>query len=92
MPTALKIAANKGIEITPPRNRGTSTRFTGLTAIISIADNWSVAFINPISDVRAVPARPANRIAVITGPSSLTSANAAATPVQSSALKRDMFE
>ena len=47
MPIMLKIAASSGIAITPPRKRGTTTRRTGSTAIISIADSWSVARIRP---------------------------------------------
>ena len=44
--------------MTPPRNRGTTTWRIGSTAIISIADSWSVARINPSSEASAVPARP----------------------------------
>ncbi len=77
-PIMLKIAASSGIEITPPRNRGITTRRTGSTAIISIAASWSVARISPSSEASAVPARPANSRAVMTGPSSFRSPSAAA--------------
>ena len=53
------------------------------TAIITIADNCSGAFIKPITAVIAVPARPANSSAVTTGPSSLTSDKATSTPMAS---------
>jgi hypothetical protein len=66
------MAASNGIAITPPRNRGTTKRYIGSTAIISMADNWSVARIKPNSEVSAVPARPENKSAVTTGPSSFT--------------------
>ena len=72
-----------GIAITPAQKRGAITREIGLTAIISIADNCSVAFIKPISAVMAVPARPANSKAVTTGPSSRTKAKATSTPIAS---------
>ena len=72
-----------GIEMTPAQNLGAIILAMGLTAIISIADNCSVAFIKPISAVIAVPALPANKSAVITGPSSLRSANATKTPIDS---------
>ena len=84
----LKIAASSGIEITPPRKRGMTTRRTGSTAIISIAAIWSVARIRPSSEASAVPARPANSRAVMTGPSSLSSPSAAAVPSDSSEPKR----
>ena len=80
MPIVLKIAASSGIAMTPPMKRGAHTRRTGSTAIISIADSWSVALIRPISDVSAVPARPANSSAVTTGPSSRSSPSATADP------------
>src|SRR5437016_5275590 len=50
-------AAKSGIEITPPQKRGATTRATGSTAIISIAESCSVAFIRPISAVIAEPTR-----------------------------------
>ena len=84
----LKIAASSGIAMTPPRKRGITTRRTGSTAIISIAEIWSVARISPSSEASAVPARPANRSAVTTGPSSLRSPSAAAVPSDSSDPKR----
>ena len=67
----------------PAQKRGATILATGLTAIISIADNCSVAFIKPISAVIAVPARPANNNAVTTGPSSRTNASATRTPMAS---------
>ena len=45
----------------PPQNRGATTRASGSTAIISIAESCSVAFIRPISAVIALPARLANK-------------------------------
>ena len=54
----------------------------GSTAIISMAEIWSVARINPSSEANAVPARPANSSAVTTGPSSLTRPMVAAVPGQ----------
>lgn len=55
-------------------------RLMGSTAIISKPDNCSVAFMRPISAVRAEPARPATRRAVTTGPNSRTSEAATMTP------------
>ena len=52
-------------------------------AIISIAESCSPAFINPISAVSEVPARPANSSAVTTGPSSRTSDSATISPTAS---------
>src|ERR1051325_252487 len=49
MPSAEKSAASSGIEMTPPQKRGATTRAMGSTAIISIAEICSVAFIRPIS-------------------------------------------
>ena len=69
--------------MTPAQNRGAMILPTGFTAIISIADNCSVAFIKPISAVIAVPALPANKSAVTTGPNSLTNASATKTPIAS---------
>src|SRR2546421_85621 len=57
MPNAEKSAARSGIEITPPQNRGATTRASGSTAIISIAASCSVVFMSPISAVMADPAR-----------------------------------
>ena len=88
MPITLNMAASNGIVMTPPKNRGTTTRSIGSTAIISIADSWSVARINPSSEANAVPARPANSSAVTTGPSSLTKPIAAAVPNASAEPKR----
>ena len=84
---ALKMAASKGIDKKPPMKRGAITRFIGSTAIISIPESCSVAFIKPISAVSAEPARPANNKAVTTGPSSRTSESATTTPSDSSAPK-----
>ena len=70
----MKIAVSSGIAMTPPRNRGSTTRRIGSTAIISIAVSWSVARIRPISEASAVPARPANSSAVTTGPEFLQQA------------------
>src|SRR5678810_56804 len=53
MPAAEKRAASSGIEITPPQKRGATTRAIGSTAIISIAEICSVAFIRPISAITA---------------------------------------
>jgi len=80
MPTALKTAASSGMAMMPPRKRGARIRLTGSTAIISIADSCSPAFIRPISAVSAVPARPANKSAVTTGPSSRTRLSATSKP------------
>ena len=71
----------------PARKRGAITRCTGSTAIISMPDNCSVAFIRPISAVSAEPARPANSSAVTTGPSSRTIDSDTTTPSDSSAPK-----
>jgi hypothetical protein len=60
----------------------------GSTAIISMAEIWSVARINPSSEANAVPARPANSSAVTTGPSSFTKPMVAAVPSASSEPKR----
>ena len=68
------------MEITPAQKRGATTRAIGSTAIISIADSCSVAFIRPISAVIAEPARLANSSAATTGPSSRTSDSATSTP------------
>src|ERR1041384_457471 len=57
MPSAEKSAASSGIEMTPPQKRGATTRAMGSTAMISIAEICSVAFIRPISAVMAEPAR-----------------------------------
>ena len=83
MPTALKMAANTGMAITPPQKRGAKIRCTGSTAIISMAANCSPAFIKPISAVRDVPARPANSRPVTTGPNSRSRLNATSSPTDS---------
>ena len=70
------MAASIGMDINPARKRGAITRFIGSTAIISMPESCSVAFIRPISAVSAEPARPANSSAVTTGPSSRTSDSA----------------
>ena len=85
MPSVENSAASSGIETTPPQNRGATTRASGSTAIISIAEICSVAFISPISAVIALPARLANRRPATTGPSSRTSDSATSTPSDSSA-------
>ena len=59
---------------------GDSTRANGSTAIISIAESCSVAFMIPILAVMAEPARLANSSADTTGPSSRTSASATSVP------------
>ena len=84
----MKTAVSSGMEMTPPRKRGTTTRRIGSTAITSIAESWSVARISPSSEASAVPARPANSSAVTTGPSSLSSESAAPVPSDSSEPKR----
>ena len=66
--------------ITPAQKRGARMRCTGSTAIISMADSCSPAFIRPISAVREVPARPAKSSAVTTGPSSRTRLSATINP------------
>ena len=76
------------MESTPPQKRGATTRATGSTAIISIAESCSVAFIKPISAVIAEPARLANSSPATTGPSSRTSDSATNTPSDSEAPKR----
>ena len=68
------------MEITPPQKRGATMRATGFTAIISMADICSVAFIKPISAVIAEPARLANSSADTTGPNSRTRESATSTP------------
>ena len=83
MPIAENSAASSGIDSTPPQKRGATTRAIGLTAIMSIAFNCSVAFIRPISAVIAEPARLANKSAAITGPSSRSSDSATITPTAS---------
>jgi hypothetical protein len=80
MPTALNKEASKGMTMTPAQNRGARMRCTGSTAIISIADSCSPAFMRPISAVSEVPARPANSKAVTTGPSSRTRLRATISP------------
>ena len=70
MPTKVKISVKIGKEITPAQNLGAITRRNGSTAIISSEVNCSVAFLRPISAVRAEPARPAKRSAATTGPNS----------------------
>ena len=80
MPTALNTAAKSGMAITPPHRRGARIRRIGSTAIISMAESCSPAFMRPISAVSAVPARPANSKAVITGPSSRTKLSATRRP------------
>ena len=82
-----KIIDSNGIEMTPARKRGAITRLIGSTAIISMPESWSVAFINPISAASAEPARPANSSAVTTGPSSRTITIATNTPSDSDAPK-----
>ncbi len=64
----------------PARKRGATTRLIGSTAIISMPESCSVAFIRPISAVSAEPARPANSKAATTGPSSRTSDKATTCP------------
>ena len=68
------------METSPPKKRGVRMRLTGSTAIISRPESCSVAFIRPISAVRAEPARPATSRAVTTGPSSRTREAATMTP------------
>jgi len=80
IPIAEYRMARMGIDTMPARKRGASTRPRGSTAISSIADNCSPAFIRPISAVSEVPARPANSNAVTTGPSSRTSDSATSRP------------
>ena len=58
-------------------------RWIGSTAIISMADNCSPAFISPISAVSDVPARPANSSAVTTGPNSRSNESATISPTAS---------
>ncbi|MNF53771.1 hypothetical protein D3C84_351730 [compost metagenome] len=70
MPIRLNMKASNGMLMTPAQKRGATTRRRGSTAIISRLESCSVAFIRPISAVRAEPARPANSRAVTTGPSS----------------------
>ncbi|MNS56863.1 hypothetical protein D3C72_897360 [compost metagenome] len=85
MPTAVKMAPRIGMAITPAQKRGASTRWIGFTAIISMADSCSPAFIKPISAVSDVPARPANSSAVTTGPSSRVRDSATSKPSDCSA-------
>ena len=59
------------------------TRAIGSTAIISIAEICSVAFMSPISAVIAEPARLANSSAATTGPSSRVSESATSVPTAS---------
>ncbi len=88
-PIMLNSAASSGMETTPAKKRGEMMRRNGSTAIISIPDNCSVAFMMPISAVSADPARPANSKAVTTGPNSLTKEAATITPRVCSAPKSD---
>ena len=88
MPIAEKSAASSGIDSTPPQKRGATTRAIGSTAIISIAESCSVAFMRPISAVIAEPARLAKSSPATTGPSSRTSDSATSTPSDSEAPKR----
>jgi hypothetical protein len=85
MPSVEKSAARSGIEMIPPQNRGATTRASGSTAIISIAESCSVAFISPISAVMALPARLAKSSPATTGPNSRTSDSATSTPSDSAA-------
>ena len=71
--------------MTPAQKRGATTLAIGSTAIISMAESCSVAFIKPISAVIAEPARLANRRPASTGPSSFTSDSATRIPSCSSA-------
>ena len=80
MPTAEKIMASSGIEITVPKKRGTTMRRIGSTPIISMAANCSPERIRPISAVSDVPARPANNSAATTGPNSRINESATITP------------
>ena len=80
MPTAEKIIASTGIEMTVPRKRGTTMRRIGSTPIISMAASCSPERMRPISAVSDVPARPANNSAATTGPSSRMSERATSTP------------
>ena len=84
MPTALKIIVRIGSEIIVAANRGAITRCIGSTPIISMAESCSPDRMRPISAVSDVPARPAKRSAVTTGPSSRISASATRTPSASS--------
>ena len=84
-PSVENSAASSGIEMIPPQNRGATTRASGSTAIISIAESCSVAFIRPISAVIALPARLAKSRPATTGPSSRTSDSATSTPSDSAA-------
>ena len=68
------------MEITPAQKRGATTRAMGSTAIISIAESCSVAFISPISAVIALPARLAKSNPATTGPSSRTRERLTSTP------------
>ena len=77
--------ARIGIETMPPMKRGASTRLRGSIAIMSIAASCSPAFIRPISAVSDVPARPAKRSPVTTGPSSRTSERLTMSPSDSAA-------
>ncbi len=45
MPTALNTAASSGMAMMPPQKRGARMRRIGSTAIISMADSCSPAFI-----------------------------------------------
>ena len=80
MPTAENRPASSGMETTPAMNRGANTRLRGSTAIISMAESCSPAFIRPISAVSEVPARPANNSAATTGPNSRTRARLTISP------------
>src|SRR6185312_15944990 len=84
-PPKIAIAQNtqhsSGIATSPARKRGVATEAIGSTAIISIAEIWSVARIRPISAVSEVPARPANSSAVTTGPSSRYTDSATTMPL-----------
>ena len=87
MPSDIKITVNRGKEMQPAKNRGVIIRRTGSTAIISILASCSVAFIKPISAVKAEPARPENSKALNTGPNSRINDKETNTPRDDSAPK-----
>ncbi len=76
-----------GNEIMPAIKRGLIMRLMGSTAIISMLANCSVAFIRPISAVKADPARPENNNAVKPGANSRTYDKEGKTPKEPSAPK-----
>jgi hypothetical protein len=80
MAKAQNTAVSSGTLTTPATKRGATTLPTGSIAIIDSEVIWSVARIRPSSAAIEEPARPQNRIAASTGPSSRYSGMPSAVP------------